>query len=112
MGYAHDLDALHSLNDTQSCLAELNCSHLLSQLTGAPGNLDTSVAVDLTCDLISLNVAQNQLTGTVPPQLAYFSKLQNLNAAYNQMNGTIPWTLGSMDHLRYLDLSWNQLTGR
>ena len=59
-----------------------------NNLTGAPGNLDTSVAVDLTCDLISMNVAQNQLTGTVPPQLVYFSHMQTLNAAYNMLNGT------------------------
>ena len=62
-------------------------------------------------NLRALDLSDNQLTGTIPEALGQLDSLQTLNLARNALTGTIPEALGQLNNLRALDLSDNQLTG-
>lgn len=73
------------------------------------GSIPT-VLGDLT-DLDSLILLNNQLTGSIPPELGDLTDLQWLNLSLNQLTGSIPSELGSLSALEGLFISANQLTG-
>ena len=58
-----------------------------------------------------LDLFDNQLTGTVPPELGNLSSLTELLLDNNQLTGSIPAALGNLARLGVLGLSGNQLTG-
>ena len=58
-----------------------------------------------------LDLDQNRLTGSIPPQLGNISKLLRLSLNDNQLTGAIPAELGRLAQLQYLYLNDNQLTG-
>ena len=58
-----------------------------------------------------LDLEDNRLTGTIPPQLGDLSSLTWLNLARNQLTGPIPPELGDLSSLTLLYLHANQLTG-
>lgn len=61
--------------------------------------------------VIAVNLKENQLEGTIPPEL--FEFIQNLvvlNLANNQLSGPIPKEIGELRHLDILELAVNQLT--
>ncbi len=58
-----------------------------------------------------LNVYNNRLTGSIPPELGNLNNLQNLYLDTNQLTGSIPPELGNLNDLQGLNLSGNQLTG-
>ncbi|MCC6639402.1 leucine-rich repeat domain-containing protein [Candidatus Falkowbacteria bacterium] len=60
--------------------------------------------------LLELNVSNNNLTGSLPAEIAQLSKLKVLNASNNAMTG-VPAEIGQLTNLQVLDLSNNQLTG-
>ena len=62
-------------------------------------------------NLVYLNLAINQLSGTIPAALGNLDNLQSLLLSSNQLSGTIPAALGNLDNLRDLYLSSNQLSG-
>ncbi len=62
-------------------------------------------------NLQNLALADNQLSGTIPPELGGLTNLQNLALADNQFSGTIPPELGGLTRLRRLGLEGNQLSG-
>ena len=41
----------------------------------------------------TLTLAQNQFTGTIPPELAKLTKLETLNLRFNKLNGCLPRVL-------------------
>ena len=53
----------------------------------------------------------NDLSGTLPRRLGTLSRLTRLDLSGNNLNGTIPSELGSLSNLTYLNLSRNELTG-
>ena len=59
----------------------------------------------------SLNLNDNQLTGTIPAELALLTDLDWLGLARNQLTGPIPAELGRLAKLEVLGLDGNQLTG-
>lgn len=59
----------------------------------------------------SLNLNDNQLTGTIPAELALLTDLEWLGLARNQITGSIPAELGRLANLEVLGLDGNQLTG-
>ena len=59
----------------------------------------------------SLNLNDNQLTGTIPAELALLTGLDWLGLARNQLTGPIPAELGRLANLEVLGLDGNQLTG-
>lgn len=59
-----------------------------------------------------INLSNNSLSGTIPQCLGNFSKeLSVLNLRMNNFNGTIPGTFANENKLRSLDLNGNQLEG-
>lgn len=58
-----------------------------------------------------INLAVNELTGTVSPELGNLEKLVSLSLWRNALSGTIPATLGNLQDLEYLILEENELTG-
>ena len=59
----------------------------------------------------SLYLDENQLTGSIPPELGNLTNLVELDLSTNQLTGSIPPELGNLTNLVQLDLSTNQLTG-
>ena len=61
--------------------------------------------------LAELNLGGNALTGPVPAWLAGLSDLEVLSLWDNELSGRIPAALGSLARLRWLSLSRNELSG-
>ena len=61
--------------------------------------------------LTLLYLDNNQLTGSIPPELGSLSNLTDFALNNNQLTGSIPPWLGSLSKLTYLYLNKNQLTG-
>ncbi|KAJ0973527.1 hypothetical protein J5N97_021486 [Dioscorea zingiberensis] len=59
----------------------------------------------------SLELADNRLIGSIPPEIGDLPMLKLLNLRENYLNGSIPDQLGSIASLVALDLSRNSLTG-
>ena len=58
-----------------------------------------------------LNLDNNNLTGSIPPELVALSELTELSLSGNSLRRSIPPDLGGLVYLERLDLSDNQLTG-
>jgi len=59
-----------------------------------------------------LALASNpRLTGAIPKELSGLSDLEQLTLAYNQLSGSIPPELGQISNLKSLNLQNNQLSG-
>ena len=61
--------------------------------------------------LEELDLAKNELRGTIPPELGNLSKLTLLYLYSNQLSGSIPVELSDFSKLEQLVLSWNRLGG-
>ena len=61
-------------------------------------------------NLISLNLSDNQLTGSIPPEIGNLTNLTELRLDYNQLTGSIPSEIGNLTNLEWLTLNNNQLT--
>jgi Leucine-rich repeat (LRR) protein len=91
-----------------ACVADLvNSLHLENnQLSGSiPPELGNTNLA------YTLSLANNLLTGSIPPELGDLVGLDQLYLQNNQLTGSIPPELGNITRLQYLDLSANQLTG-
>ena len=53
----------------------------------------------------------NQLTGTIPTEIGYLTNLVDLNFDSNLLSGTIPIEIGNLINLIFLNMDTNQLTG-
>ncbi len=58
-----------------------------------------------------LELAYNQLTGEIPPELGLLVNLNRLDLYSNQLTGEVPPELGQLVNLKQLSLSVNRLTG-
>ena len=59
-----------------------------------------------------LDLRGNNMTGSIPPELGYLSKLKILILNENALAGHIPAELGSLDKLSYVDFQGNRLSGQ
>ena len=59
----------------------------------------------------ALDLYQNHLTGTIPPELAGLPSLKQLHLSGNGLNGEIPGELGGLTQLEQLIASSNRLSG-
>ena len=82
--------------------------------TGWATNTDPCTWYGITCNLTSiryLQLAFNQLSGSIPTSLSKLTNLEVLNLMGNQLSGSIPISLGNISSLRFLQLCNNQLSG-
>ena len=80
-------------------------------LTTAPIGQWHGVTTDGNGRVTSLDLNDNQLSGTIPTQLGNLANLEELLLTRNQLTGTIPAELASLTGLDILALGGNQLTG-
>ena len=75
--------------------------------------LSGSIPVELAklTNLTELNIGGNQLSGTIPVELANLSNLTHLDLYDNQLSGTIPSELANLSNLAHLSLGNNQFSG-
>jgi len=85
----------------------------VTQLSLADNQLTGPIPPELgnLANLTSLWLQANQLTGPIPPELGNLTNLMTLYAWNNLLTGTIPPELGDLAALRTLHLSANALTG-
>ena len=85
----------------------------LQELTLADNQLTGSIPPELgdLANLQELTLADNQLAGAIPPELGDLANLEELTLADNQLTGAIPAELGNLANLTVLTLADNQLTG-
>ena len=62
-------------------------------------------------ELRVLDLRGNELVGAIPPELGEMGRLETLNLAYNQLRGEIPAELGELEELGQLELQGNELSG-
>ncbi len=83
--------------------------------TGWLGAVDTECTWNgVTCSggrVNGLYMGENNLVGTIPPELGDLSSLQHLFLYSNQLTGSIPLELGDLSNLLQLVLYDNQLSG-
>jgi len=62
-------------------------------------------------DLISIDLFNLPINGTVPTEIGNLYKLENLNLTLNSLEGTIPTQIENLQMLTILDLSLNLISG-
>jgi Leucine-rich repeat (LRR) protein len=62
-------------------------------------------------NVIALNLASNNLNGSIPPEMGDLTSLQELRFFNNQLQGSIPIQLTTLTNLRIFYLNDNQLSG-
>ena len=69
------------------------------------------VTTDASGRVTRLDLRENQLSGSIPPELGGLANLQWLDLRENQLSGSIPPELGRLAKLTWLNLNGNQLRG-
>ncbi|XP_026421266.1 probable LRR receptor-like serine/threonine-protein kinase At3g47570 [Papaver somniferum] len=103
-GRANDLDFINSL---------INCTSLKVIFLGVNnfgGMLPSSIG-NLTTDLDTLHLAENQIYGSIPAGIQDLVGLRSLVLAGNLLAGGIPPGIGNLQNLGVLDLRRNKLSG-
>ena len=59
----------------------------------------------------NLNLSNNYVTGSIPPEIGELDQLQTLNFHWNNIEGSVPSALGNLKKLTYINLSYNNLKG-
>jgi Leucine-rich repeat (LRR) protein len=101
-------------NDQPCTWDGVACSEAhVSELNLASNNLSGAIPPELggLSNLQGLSLSGNQLSGAIPPELGGLSELQSLSLGNNQLSGGIPPELGDLSNLEYLYLTLNQLSG-
>ncbi|XP_031397276.1 probable LRR receptor-like serine/threonine-protein kinase At3g47570 [Punica granatum] len=88
-----------------------NCAHL-SEVDFSQNHLVGNVPEQLFgLSLVSIEAAQNNLTGPIPYRIGKLVNLQNLDLSENNMSGEIPSTIGDSVVLQWLYLQGNHFSG-
>ena len=80
--------------------------------TNAPFSSWYGVSVDVNDHVIGINLSNNDLSGSVPSQLADISSLQRLNLSGNNITGSLPNRVGDLIDLEELYIDNNNFAGR
>ena len=81
-------------------------------LSDAPLGTWFGVTTDEDDRVIALELAENELRGTIPPDLAHLTRLEQLILSRNRLRGDIPPELGNLSQLELLLLYANQFEGK
>ena len=60
------------------------------------------VTIDANGRVTTLDLSDNQLSGSIPAQLGNLSSLESLYLSFNQLSGSIPKELGNLSSLESL----------
>ena len=105
----NDRDALIALyNATNGA----NWAHSGNWLSARPVDEWHGVRVDGNGRVVWLLLADNNLSGEIPPELGNLSSLEFLVLADNNLSGEIPPELGNLSNLKSLSLWSNNLSGK
>lgn len=82
----------------------------------APGSENTwfgvtVVTINSEDHVTGISLINNNLTGTVPAEIAIFTRLEYLSLDHNHLSGTVPREISTLTRLKRLVLDNNQLTG-
>ncbi|KEH15699.1 LRR receptor-like kinase, partial [Medicago truncatula] len=66
---------------------------------------------NLTKDITSLDLAQNNIYGEIPRSLLNLQNLRHLDLSENQLQGSVSHGIGQLANIQHLDLSINMLSG-
>ena len=69
------------------------------------------VEVDEAARVVSLTLPDNNLTGTMPPEIGMLTALKQLRLEENRLEGRLPPEIGRLRSLRWLGLFRNSLSG-
>ena len=69
------------------------------------------VTTDPQGNVTVLSLRENNLSGTIPPEIGNLKLIDSLNLSLNELTGNIPPELGKLTSLEILDMQANQLTG-
>ena len=59
----------------------------------------------------TINLENNELTGSIPPEMGELAGINYIRLENNQLSGPIPADIGGLTKLQRLDLENNQLSG-
>ena len=105
---AHVRDALVALYNATNGPGWKNDENWLSD---APIGEWHGVVTDCLGNFFELYLRDNNLTGSIPPELGNLSNLESLDLSQNQLTGSIPAELGNLSKLQELNLGSNRLSG-
>ncbi|MCY3784772.1 MAG: hypothetical protein OXG79_13460 [Chloroflexi bacterium] len=80
-------------------------------LSDAPLGEWFGVTTDIHDRVVDLDLSQNQLSGTLPPEIGQLTALRRLDVQGNQLQGEIPPEIGDLDNVTHLSLWANQFSG-
>ena len=103
-----DRDALVALYETAG---GAGWSEDRNWLSTAPLRLWHGVEVDNDGRVVGLDLGRNSVTGRIPADIGYLTKLRRLFLTGNNLSGPIPEELGSLAELTQLSVWENNLTG-
>jgi len=93
-----------------TCIASpASCTRLVIGASRLTGSLPTELGYLTRLTILSLY--SNQLTGTLPTQLAALTRLGDMNFGSNQLTGSLPTELGMMTSLSIIHVDTNQFIG-
>eukprot|EP00934_Nitzschia_sp_Nitz4_P001766 Nitzschia sp. Nitz4//scaffold80_size88189//68016//69563//NITZ4_005092-RA/size88189-processed-gene-0.63-mRNA-1//1//CDS//3329558645//1766//frame0 len=119
-----DLMALTVANDGEAAVIQRYVLCVLYESTGGEATWSTSFLDDtlpgcdwtgVSCDadnnVVVLDLADSNILGTLPEEIAELTTLVWISLGGNELSGTVPPSYMDMPNLRILDLSKNSLTG-
>ena len=69
------------------------------------------VNCDVDGNVIGISLSNNNLIGTLPPEIGNFQYLESLSLSYNQLTGQIPASIGNLSTLKSIRIESNSLSG-
>ncbi|MFC1552584.1 leucine-rich repeat domain-containing protein [Candidatus Latescibacterota bacterium] len=91
----------------------VDANEVIKLLDLKQNNLTGSIPPDIEnlTNLIVLNLQRNNLTGIIPSEIGSLANLSNLYLDRNDLTGTIPTEISNITYLRGLYLEFNELSG-
>ncbi len=62
--------------------------------------------------MTGIHLSNNNLSGTIPPDIFQISTLENLDLGFNELEGDLPALLDPMDEIKTIELNDNHLSGK